>query len=84
MLILLPSIQSSLLEKWDDKKDSVVASETQGSKVHLTLLDEVVAVYVRLTLINLWGLRLESPFLGFVGISPSLSKRQKAWYLKPL
>lgn len=48
-----------------------MASELWQGEVILTLLDEVRAVHIRLTPMNVWGPRLENPFSGFFGISLS-------------
>lgn len=42
--------------------------ELWRSKVVLVLLDKIIRVYVRFTLINVWGPRLESSFQRFVGV----------------
>lgn len=55
MLILLPVKTDPVLEKRYSKKNLVSLSSFNGSKIVFTLLIEVVALYVGLFTVYVWG-----------------------------
>lgn len=69
-MLLLP-IQDSLLEKRGSKENLIVAPKSWDNKVILTLLNKIVAVYMRYIFMDVWGSELESLFSRFVEIYPS-------------
>lgn len=62
-------IQDFLSEKSDSKEDLVLTLRSQSSKVVSILLDRIILVHMRLTLIYVLDLGLESPFIGFLKFS---------------
>lgn len=64
--MLLPPEQSFFLEKNSSKKDLIEASSSGRSKIVFALLDEVIAVHMRLTFIYVRGSGLKKPFSRFI------------------
>lgn len=62
MLVLLPLIQGFLFKKLDYIEDLVAVLETKRGEMVFTLLNEVIAIYVKLTFMNIWALRFKNSF----------------------
>ena len=60
-LVLLPGEQGGVLQKVSRKRDSVRARGTDGSKVIFALLEEIVALQVCFTPINVWEPSFQRP-----------------------
>lgn len=52
LFVLLPPIQSSLFEKHNSKNNSVAISELEYGEIVFALQYEVIAIYVRLTFVD--------------------------------
>lgn len=61
MLMLLPPIQGFLFKKRDYKKDLVTALGLKYGKIVFILLNDIIVIYMRLTLIVIRGPRFKSP-----------------------
>lgn len=69
--LLLPPEQMLFFEECGSKKNSVIALSTGRGKVVFALLDEVIAIYIGLTLIHVGGYSLKKFFSGFIIIISS-------------
>lgn len=73
MLLLLES--GLFLNKNSDKENTIIAPSIEYGKIVIVLLDEVIIVYVRLTLIHIGSFGLEELFSRFVKIVPNKGLR---------
>lgn len=58
--MLLPQIQSLLLEKHYGKKDLIVVIKARRGKTVLILLDKIITIHIQLAFVNVWGPRLKT------------------------
>lgn len=71
--MLLPPIQCSLLKGRRGKKDLITVSGPGRGEIVFTLLNEVIAIYVRLIFVDIWGLGFKSRSYGVFGGAPILA-----------
>lgn len=67
--MLLQLDQSLFLEKDDSKKDLVETFNSKYSKVIFLLLNEIIAIYVKLIFIYVRDSSFKKSLLGFIKIS---------------
>lgn len=66
--MLLPLDQGLFFKKSDSKKNLVIFPSTRHGKIIFALLDEIIAVYMKLSLIYIKGSNFEVFFSGIVVI----------------
>lgn len=61
LLELLLLFQSFIFEKHSEKKSSITGLGLKYGKIIFIVLYEIVAIYVRLMFVNVWGTRFKNP-----------------------